>query len=237
MLHQGCWSERAQLRRGGERLHAPRASPTRSTCCSGASAWRGVEWDTQRRAQPAQCAGRHRRGRARGRGARGSGARAGRVPQRQAPHGTARHGAAAITVYDDFAHHPTAIRTTVDGLRRKLGPARRPHPGGVRAAQQHHEAGRHEGAAALEPGAGRPGVLPQRRAGLGRRARRWRRWASARRGRPAPSTSWSRRSAAAAEPGDHIVCMSNGGFGGIHAKLLEALRAPLITRARAAPAP
>jgi UDP-N-acetylmuramate: L-alanyl-gamma-D-glutamyl-meso-diaminopimelate ligase len=26
-----------------------------------------------------------------------------------------------ITVYDDFAHHPTAIRTTVDGLRRKVG--------------------------------------------------------------------------------------------------------------------
>jgi len=29
----------------------------------------------------------------------------------------------------------------------------------------------------------------------------------------------------AARPGDHILCMSNGGFGGIHAKLLGALRA------------
>jgi UDP-N-acetylmuramate: L-alanyl-gamma-D-glutamyl-meso-diaminopimelate ligase len=29
--------------------------------------------------------------------------------------------------------------------------------------------------------------------------------------------------AAAARPGDHIVCMSNGGFGGIHARLLQAL--------------
>ncbi|MEP6792258.1 MAG: UDP-N-acetylmuramate:L-alanyl-gamma-D-glutamyl-meso-diaminopimelate ligase, partial [Ramlibacter sp.] len=28
----------------------------------------------------------------------------------------------------------------------------------------------------------------------------------------------------AARPGDHILCMSNGGFGGIHAKLLDALR-------------
>jgi UDP-N-acetylmuramate: L-alanyl-gamma-D-glutamyl-meso-diaminopimelate ligase len=28
-----------------------------------------------------------------------------------------------VTVYDDFAHHPTAIRTTLDGLRRKVGPA------------------------------------------------------------------------------------------------------------------
>jgi UDP-N-acetylmuramate: L-alanyl-gamma-D-glutamyl-meso-diaminopimelate ligase len=29
----------------------------------------------------------------------------------------------------------------------------------------------------------------------------------------------------AARPGDHVLCMSNGGFGGIHAKLLEGLRA------------
>jgi UDP-N-acetylmuramate: L-alanyl-gamma-D-glutamyl-meso-diaminopimelate ligase len=55
-----------------------------------------------------------------------------------------------VTVYDDFAHHPTAIRTTVDGLRRKVGLST--HPGGVRAALQHHEAGHHEGPAALEPG-------------------------------------------------------------------------------------
>jgi UDP-N-acetylmuramate: L-alanyl-gamma-D-glutamyl-meso-diaminopimelate ligase len=30
---------------------------------------------------------------------------------------------------------------------------------------------------------------------------------------------------AAVRPGDHVVCMSNGGFGGIHAKLLDALKA------------
>jgi UDP-N-acetylmuramate: L-alanyl-gamma-D-glutamyl-meso-diaminopimelate ligase len=29
-----------------------------------------------------------------------------------------------------------------------------------------------------------------------------------------------------AQPGDHVLCMSNGGFGGIHAKLLAALEAP-----------
>jgi UDP-N-acetylmuramate: L-alanyl-gamma-D-glutamyl-meso-diaminopimelate ligase len=27
-----------------------------------------------------------------------------------------------------------------------------------------------------------------------------------------------------ARPGDHVLCMSNGGFGGIHARLLEALQ-------------
>jgi UDP-N-acetylmuramate: L-alanyl-gamma-D-glutamyl-meso-diaminopimelate ligase len=30
---------------------------------------------------------------------------------------------------------------------------------------------------------------------------------------------------AAVQPGDHILCMSNGGFGGVHAKLLQALNA------------
>ena len=30
---------------------------------------------------------------------------------------------------------------------------------------------------------------------------------------------------AAARPGDHLLCMSNGGFGGIHARLLAALKA------------
>ena len=30
---------------------------------------------------------------------------------------------------------------------------------------------------------------------------------------------------AAARPGDHVLCMSNGSFGGIHAKLLDGLRA------------
>ncbi len=42
-----------------------------------------------------------------------------------------------ITVYDDFAHHPTAVAMTIDGLRRKdrIGTADR----GARAALQHHE--------------------------------------------------------------------------------------------------
>jgi UDP-N-acetylmuramate: L-alanyl-gamma-D-glutamyl-meso-diaminopimelate ligase len=30
---------------------------------------------------------------------------------------------------------------------------------------------------------------------------------------------------AVAKPGDQVVCMSNGGFGGVHAKLLAALKA------------
>src|SRR6185369_7004606 len=35
-----------------------------------------------------------------------------------------RGEAGGVTVYDDFAHHPTAIRTTLEGLRRRVGRAR-----------------------------------------------------------------------------------------------------------------
>jgi UDP-N-acetylmuramate: L-alanyl-gamma-D-glutamyl-meso-diaminopimelate ligase len=72
-----------------------------------------------------------------------------------------------ITVYDDFrppphgdSHH--AGRTAAPGR------PERAHPGGVRTAQQHHEARHHEGPAARQPDRCRPGLLPQRRAGLGR---------------------------------------------------------------------
>ena len=42
------------------------------------------------------------------------------VKRRLETRGTVR----GITVYDDFAHHPTAIATTLDGLRRNVGAAR-----------------------------------------------------------------------------------------------------------------
>ena len=40
-----------------------------------------------------------------------------------------------------------------------------------------------------------------------------------------PAQHWVSMVSAAALPGDHIVCMSNGGFGGIHDRLLKALNA------------
>ena len=46
------------------------------------------------------------------------------VRRRMEVRGRIGTGAQAITVYDDFAHHPTAIRTTVNGLRRQVGGAR-----------------------------------------------------------------------------------------------------------------
>jgi UDP-N-acetylmuramate: L-alanyl-gamma-D-glutamyl-meso-diaminopimelate ligase len=70
-----------------------------------------------------------------------------------------------VSVYDDFAHHPTAIRTTIDGLRRKVGAARILAVFEPRSNTD--EARRREGAAALGARRSRPGLLPQRRARLG----------------------------------------------------------------------
>ena len=53
-----------------------------------------------------------------------------------------------------------------------------------------------------------------------RRSRRWR----ARRASRARSMHWSRELAAEARAGDQVLVMSNGGFGGMHDKLLGALR-------------
>ena len=51
-----------------------------------------------------------------------------------------------ISVYDDFAHHPTAIRLTLEGLRRKVGNARilvalEPRSNTMRAGVHAHELG------------------------------------------------------------------------------------------------
>jgi len=130
-----------------------------------------------------------------------------------------------LRVYDDFAHHPTAIRTTLDGLRRKLDgegrqgerilavfePRSNTMKLGTMAAQLPwslaaadlafcHTAGLDwDAAAALAP--------------MGERAQT----ASA----IEPLVAQVAR---VAQAGDHIVCMSNGGFGGVHDKLIAALR-------------
>jgi UDP-N-acetylmuramate: L-alanyl-gamma-D-glutamyl-meso-diaminopimelate ligase len=130
-----------------------------------------------------------------------------------------RGEAAGVAVYDDFAHHPTAIATTLAGLRRKVGDARilavlEPRSNtmklGVmkdRLAASLADADQvfcyaadlgWDAAAALSP--------------LGERA--------------FVTADFARLTTAittAAKPGDHILVMSNGGFGGIHAKLLAAL--------------
>ena len=127
-----------------------------------------------------------------------------------------------ITVYDDFAHHPTAMRTTLDGLRRqvgssarilavfeprsntmKLGTMKAQLPWALESADLAfcHTAGLDwDAAAALAP--------------LGARARTYDRL-----------DALVAAVVAAAQPGDHVLVMSNGGFGGVHQKLLDALGA------------
>jgi UDP-N-acetylmuramate: L-alanyl-gamma-D-glutamyl-meso-diaminopimelate ligase len=137
------------------------------------------------------------------------------VKRRMEVRGTV-HG---ITVYDDFAHHPTAIETTIAGLRAKVDGARI--------------------IAVLEPRSNtmKMGVmkdqLPASLAGadhvfcytanlgwdaattlsaMGRKAETY-----------ADLNALIEAIARFAQAGDHVLIMSNGGFGGIHQKLLDRL--------------
>jgi UDP-N-acetylmuramate: L-alanyl-gamma-D-glutamyl-meso-diaminopimelate ligase len=126
-----------------------------------------------------------------------------------------------VRVYDDFAHHPTAIAATLDGLRKRVGHERiiavlEPRSNTMRMGVHNSSL-----AASLEladlvylfvpvdlgwdpapflTGLGQRVTISQRVwdivAGVAERAR----------------------------SGDHLLVMSNGGFGGIHEKLLDALR-------------
>lgn len=133
-----------------------------------------------------------------------------------------RGEAGGVKVYDDFAHHPSAIRTTVNGLRRKLGVQQR-----ILAVFEPRSNTMKLGAMkALLPWALEEADLAFCHAGgLG--------WDAAQALAPMGSQAvvcntipeLVKRVVAAARPGDHLLCMSNGGFGGIHALLLAALAA------------
>jgi UDP-N-acetylmuramate: L-alanyl-gamma-D-glutamyl-meso-diaminopimelate ligase len=127
-----------------------------------------------------------------------------------------------IHVYDDFAHHPTAIATTLAGLRAKVGDARilvalEPRSNSMRA-------GAH--AALLAPSlADADAVVLLQRPELP--------WdahhvtdALAGRGVTAPSVAELVATLRAqALPGDHVVFMSNGGFESAPRRFLDALQA------------
>ena len=126
-----------------------------------------------------------------------------------------------VTVYDDFAHHPTAIRTTVDGLRRQVGSARilavfepRSNTMKLGAMKSQLPWSLEQADLAFCHTAGLDWDAAQALQPLGARA----------------ATAGSidavvAQVVQAARPGDHVLCMSNGGFGGIHAKLLATLGA------------
>jgi UDP-N-acetylmuramate: L-alanyl-gamma-D-glutamyl-meso-diaminopimelate ligase len=128
---------------------------------------------------------------------------------------------APVTIYDDFAHHPTAIRTTVNGLRRKVGTAR------ILAVFEPRSNTMKLGAmkAQLPWSLEEADLAFCHSGGLG--------WdASEALGPMAARASVAdsvdeviAQVLAQVQAGDHILCMSNGGFGGIHQKLALALQA------------
>lgn len=149
------------------------------------------------------------------------------VRRRMEVRGSVPYPGGAVTVYDDFAHHPTAIRTTLDGLRRRLGA---PGSGGANRIL-----------AVFEPRSNTmklgtiksqlPWSLEQ--ADLAFCHAGGLEWDAAETLRPLGRRAQVattlddlvRQVVSAAQPGDHIVCMSNGGFGGVHQLLLNALDA------------
>jgi UDP-N-acetylmuramate: L-alanyl-gamma-D-glutamyl-meso-diaminopimelate ligase len=134
---------------------------------------------------------------------------------------------AGVKVYDDFAHHPTAIRTTVDGLRRRLEAAVPPGadvPRILAAFEPRSNTMKLGAMKAQLPWALEGADLSFCHAGglgwdagealapLGERAT------------VCPTVdALVARVVSAARPGDHVLCMSNGSFGGVHARLLQAL--------------
>jgi UDP-N-acetylmuramate: L-alanyl-gamma-D-glutamyl-meso-diaminopimelate ligase len=127
-----------------------------------------------------------------------------------------------VTVYDDFAHHPTAIATTLGGLRARVAGARIIAVLEPRSNTMKMGVHRQELAPALaladrawflnSPDLGWD--LPGAVAALGDRAHF-----------AASVDALVKGLAGDSRPGDHILVMSNGGFGGLHDKLLAALRA------------
>jgi UDP-N-acetylmuramate: L-alanyl-gamma-D-glutamyl-meso-diaminopimelate ligase len=134
-----------------------------------------------------------------------------------------------VTVYDDFAHHPTAIATTVDGLRRRIGNSRilavlEPRsntmklgimkaqlPSSLEAADKIFAYGASTGKESL--GWNLNEVLSPLNKKVTDRA-----------------LAFDNLSALVdavaneAKLGDHILVMSNGGFGGVHQKILAAIQ-------------
>jgi UDP-N-acetylmuramate: L-alanyl-gamma-D-glutamyl-meso-diaminopimelate ligase len=127
---------------------------------------------------------------------------------------------AGVRVYDDFAHHPTAIATTLEGLRKRVGNQRiiailEPRSNTMRMGVHKDALAASLEAADLvhlyaptDLGWDPAPVLSD----LGRRATHYEQ-----------VEDIVSRIAEEAEPGDHLLVMSNGGFGGIHQKLLDAL--------------
>jgi UDP-N-acetylmuramate: L-alanyl-gamma-D-glutamyl-meso-diaminopimelate ligase len=133
-----------------------------------------------------------------------------------------------ITIYDDFAHHPTAITTTVDGLRRRVGrdantrilavlePRSNTMKLGVMKSQLPDSLQDADLVFGYGSASGKDALgwdLKESLSPLGAKAQAF-----------DDLNQLMSAVKQAAKPGDHILVMSNGGFGGVHRKLLELLK-------------
>jgi UDP-N-acetylmuramate: L-alanyl-gamma-D-glutamyl-meso-diaminopimelate ligase len=137
-----------------------------------------------------------------------------------------------VTVYDDFAHHPTAIEMTIAGLRArmngsgrilavleprsntmKLGVMKAALPDSLQGAEQIYGYHAASGKGSLD------WDLSAALAPLGERAHAF-----------DDLNQLVKAVVRDARPGDQVLVMSNGGFGGVHGKLLDALGATTEAR-------
>jgi UDP-N-acetylmuramate: L-alanyl-gamma-D-glutamyl-meso-diaminopimelate ligase len=127
-----------------------------------------------------------------------------------------------VTVYDDFAHHPTAIAATLHGLRQRVGTARILAVLEPRSNTMRLGAHRHTLAPSLSLA---DAVFLYQPPDLG-----WELSAVAaaltnKKARVLDSiASLSEAITLETRPGDHVLIMSNGGFGGLHERVLERLK-------------
>ena len=133
-----------------------------------------------------------------------------------------------VTVYDDFAHHPTAIDTTVAGLRARVGrdntrilAVLEPRSNTMKLGVMKAQLPASLADADLVFGYGAPNGrdalgwnLGEALAALGGKAQAF-----------DNLDALVKAVVHAARPGDQVLVMSNGGFGGVHQKLLDALSA------------
>lgn len=130
-----------------------------------------------------------------------------------------------IAVYDDFAHHPTAITTTLAGLRKQVGEARiiavlEPRSNTMKLGTM---------SARLPESLKQADLVFCYNETQGKHSIRWDA-ESVFADMPQPTevhhdlARLVQAVAAAAQPGDHILVMSNGGFGGFHDKLITTLK-------------
>ena len=128
-----------------------------------------------------------------------------------------------VSVYDDFAHHPTAILATLEALRSKVGGTSRilavlePRSNTMKMGINKND---------IAPALGRadevflfqPANIPWMVTDIAEKCVQPARWS-------ADIEAFTNMIIETAQPGDHILVMSNGGFSGIHGKLLAGLKA------------